>query len=32
VAEQRIATQGLEDKSEFRLGHTRLLLVITDRE
>lgn len=32
VAEQKIATQALEDKSEFRLGHTRLLLVITDRE
>lgn len=32
VAEQKIASHGLEDKSEFRLGHTRLLLVITDPE
>lgn len=32
VNEQKIATCGLEDKSEFRLGHTRLLLVITDRD
>ncbi len=32
VNEQKITTQALEDKSEFRLGHTRLLLVITDRE
>jgi predicted RNA-binding Zn-ribbon protein involved in translation (DUF1610 family) len=32
VAEQRVASHGIEDKGEFRLGHTRLLLVITDRE
>ncbi len=32
VNEQKVTSQALEDKSEFRLGHTRLLLVITDRE
>ena len=32
VAEQKVASHALEDKSEFRVGHTRLLLVITDRE
>ena len=32
VAEQKVASHALEDKSEFRIGHTRLLLVITDRE
>ena len=32
VAEKRIESHALEDKSEFRLGHTRLLLVITDRD
>lgn len=32
VAEQKVQSHALEDKSEFRLGHTRLLLVITDRE
>jgi predicted RNA-binding Zn-ribbon protein involved in translation (DUF1610 family) len=32
VAEQRVSSHPLEDKAEFRLGHTRLLLVITDRE
>ncbi|HET7291793.1 MAG TPA: FHA domain-containing protein [Vicinamibacteria bacterium] len=32
VAEEKVQARALEDKSEFRLGHTRLLLVITDRE
>jgi hypothetical protein len=30
--EEKIQSQALEDKSDFRIGHTRLLLVITDRE
>ncbi len=32
VGEQKVSTHPLEDKSEFRLGHTRLLLLITDRD
>lgn len=32
VGEQRVQIHTLEDKTEFRLGHTRLLLVITARD